>query len=329
MRSYPRCDAAIAATERARTCLWTRRSNGLKSLRRRVCDGLLAEVRPGMFVRRTYWDSLGFRERIMHVLRSVTARHPHWVIGGISAAAVWGLNETYAMHSHVHVMIDEHSRTRDRGCYRFHHADGIQGELHDGVFVTSLMRTVFDCIRTLPFPDALAICDAALRDHRLDPDDLRRFIDEHPKYKGVGRARIVAAYADRRSENGGESIARAWFIAWGYAVPQLQREFRDPMTGRSIRVDYMWSLPGDRIVIGELDGREKYTNPDMLGANDAVDAVLKEKERESSIQLMYPQASLVRFSFQQLVEQPGIVRRKLDAAGVPRVSDGLPADMMR
>lgn len=329
MRSFPRLDAAVSASERDRQCLWTRRSNGLKSLRRRVGDGSLIEVRPGLFVRSAYWDALGHRERIMHVLRTVTSKHPHWVLGGISAAAVWGLNETYIMHEHVHVMIDGHARTRDRGIYRFHHAANVTGEMRDGVLVTSLIRTVFDCIRTLPFPEALAICDAAMRDHRLDPDELRRFIDDHPGYKGVRRARMVLSYADPRSENGGESIARAWFIVWGFAVPLLQHELRDPMTGRSRRVDYLWRLDDGRFVVGELDGREKYANPAMLGGGDAIDAVLAEKERESGIQLAYPRAVFVRFSFRQLMEQPGIVRRKLDAAGVPRVSDGFDEDMMR
>ncbi|NMN00101.1 CTP synthase [Bifidobacterium sp. DSM 109958] len=189
--------------------MWTRRSNGLKSLRRRVADGSLIAVRPDMFARREYWDALGYRERIMHTLRAVTARHPNWILCCISAATVWGLSETYALHEFVHVAIDGHSRTRDRGYYRFHYVANVRGELRDGVLVTPLLQTVFDCIRMLPFPEALAICDAALRDLHLDSGDLARFIDEKAGHKGVRRARIVAHHADPRSENGGESIARA------------------------------------------------------------------------------------------------------------------------
>ncbi|NMN00100.1 hypothetical protein G1C96_0677 [Bifidobacterium sp. DSM 109958] len=91
----------------------------------------------------------------------------------------------------------------------------------------------------------------------------------------------------------------------------------------------MWLLDNGRIVIGELDGRAKYANPDMLGEGDAVDAVLEEKERESNIQLLRRGIVFVRWSFRQLIEQPDVVRRKLDAAGVPRTSQGLGQDALR
>lgn len=302
-------------------CLWTRRSNGMQSLRGRVKDGTVLEVRPGMFVRPAYWEALTYAERILHILRTVCARHPNWVLSHISAAAAWGLNATYTMHDCVHVATDEHRRTRDRGCYRFHHLADVQGESRDGMLVTPLLQTVFDCMRTLPFPEALAICDAALREYGVALSDVQAFLAGKQRYKGIGRARIVASYADARSENGGESIARAWLILWGYDLPELQVEFRDPVTGRNRRADFVWPLDNGRMIIGELDGREKYENPIMLGNVDTVDAVLAEKERESNLQLlggMTGNVVVVRFSFRELIECPDVVRHKLDMVGVPK-----------
>lgn len=329
MKRFSRLEKALDSAEKARSCLWTRRSNSLQSLWGRVREGTLLAVRPDMFVRVAYWAALSYIERILHILRAVISRRPNWVLSHISAAAVWGLNATYAMHRFVHLAIDKHTRTRDRGYFRFHHIPDIKVETHNGLPVTPLMQTVFDCIRTLPFPEAVAICDAALRQYRMNPDELQQFIADHAGYKGVQRARLVADHADSRSENGGESIARAWMIMWGFKPPELQREFDDPVTGQRRRADYVWHLDDGRTIIGELDGREKYVNRDMIDGADSVDAVLAEKERESNIQLLMDRTVFVRIPFRQVLEQPEVVQRKLDLAGVPRGSAPLDNNLLQ
>lgn len=50
---------------------------------------------------------------------------------------------------------------------------------------------------------------------------------------------MIASYADGLSENGGESRFRAFFIAYGFPVPELQVEFRDPLDPSQVfRVDF-------------------------------------------------------------------------------------------
>lgn len=310
----------------------TRDMQGRRAIQRRVRSGELLEIRHGLFARPDYWNALPYWDRIMHVLRAVSARHPRWVLCGVSAAAVWRLNATYLLHDRVHVAVDVSNKSSDRGCLRFHYIADPQTVVCNGIPVTGLMQTVFDCMRSLPFAHALTICDAALRDRGLDADDMARFLDTRRGCAGIARARRIWGFADGRSENGGESTLRAWLIERGYAIPDLQRWVDDPVSGSRYRVDFAWDLPGGGVVALELDGREKYVNPSMVKGGDAVGTVLAEKERESNI-LLGDGIRIVRVSFRELTDAPWAVSRKLELAGVPHaeapVIPGVPANWNR
>lgn len=101
-----------------------------------------------------------------------------------------------------------------------HWADLEEGEARDGV--TSPLRTVLDCARTLPFDEALAIADSALRSRMVDRAELRRAA---AKVAGPGAAwaRRVAAHANGKAANPLESVIRALAIEEGFdLIPQLQ-----------------------------------------------------------------------------------------------------------
>ncbi len=130
----------------------------------------------------------------------------------------------------------------------------------DGVRVTPF-GAVEDCLLRAPFSYGLAIADSALRAKGVSRDDFceRLRMDCEGKC-GYRRAQVIASYADGLSENGGESRFRAFFIAYGFPVPGLQVEFRDPLDPSQVfRVDYFWRLEDGTCVIGELDGKGKYT----------------------------------------------------------------------
>ncbi|KAB8288244.1 hypothetical protein [Bifidobacterium avesanii] len=322
MRRSNKLERALAEAERAQTCLWTRDRALKRVIDGRLACGELLAVRDDLFVRPSYWASLTYWQRIMHMLRAVAERRPDWPLCQISAAAVWRLHGTYTMHDRVHVAVDDRTCTRNRSYFRFHHLKDARAEIRDGILVTSLMQTVFDCIRTLRFPPALAICDAAMRLYGLARDELATFIDERAGHKGVEQARLVASHADPRSENGGESIARAWMLIWGYEPPELQYEIVDPVSRRLWRTDFKWTRHDGATIIGELDGREKYVNPDMIKGADAIDTILAEKEREGDLRLL-GNTVFVRFTFNEVVHAPELVRRRLDLAGVPRAAEPL------
>jgi very-short-patch-repair endonuclease len=73
--------------------------------------------------------------------------------------------------------------------------------------VTDPYRTVIDCARDLPFPQALAVADSALR-HGLDPDRLREMA-LRVRTTGRQKALRVVEAMDARAANPFESVLRA------------------------------------------------------------------------------------------------------------------------
>lgn len=85
--------------------------------------------------------------------------------------------------------------------------------------VTTPLRTVIDCARRLPFDEALAIADSALRSGLVTPDDLTWAI---VRGAGADAVRRVFRYADGRAANAFESVLRALCIEAGLDVePQV------------------------------------------------------------------------------------------------------------
>ena len=89
--------------------------------------------------------------------------------------------------------------------------------------VTGFVRTVVDCAIKLPFDEALAIADSALRAEAVTVSQLRAAAGS-VRGPGAGRVRRVAASADARAANPFESCLRAIALATdGLRVrPQFQ-----------------------------------------------------------------------------------------------------------
>jgi very-short-patch-repair endonuclease len=88
--------------------------------------------------------------------------------------------------------------------------------------VTSPVRTVLDCARTLPFDEALAVADSALRSGDVLPDELDAAA-RTCRSPGVRRAREILRHADARAANPFESALRAVVLQAGLTgfIPQL------------------------------------------------------------------------------------------------------------
>lgn len=86
--------------------------------------------------------------------------------------------------------------------------------------VTTPLRTVVDCARALPFDEALAIADSALRSGKVTRDELDA-IDV--RGAGADAVRRVLRHADGRAANPFESVLRALCIEAGLdVVPQME-----------------------------------------------------------------------------------------------------------
>lgn len=99
-----------------------------------------------------------------------------------------------------------------RGSRHVKYVDLGHHELATGV--TSPVRTVIDCARFLPFDEALAVADSALRSLDVSRRALERAAEE-VKGKGAAQARRVAAEADGRAANPFESVLRALVLESG------------------------------------------------------------------------------------------------------------------
>jgi hypothetical protein len=129
-----------------------------------------------------------------------------------------------------------------------------------GLRLTSLARTVVDLGRSLPFDQAVAAGDAALR-MGCPQDELADVLDLSRGRPGVTGARRVVNFSDARSESPGESVSRVVFHR---------------LVGRS---DFCWE---EERTLGEFDGKVKYGR--LLKPGESVqDVVLREKRREDAM----------------------------------------------
>jgi hypothetical protein len=207
-----------------------------------------------------------------------------------SGAAVWRLPILGAWPTRVHVMKPRGSDARSTASIVRHSAvvpftPVTIGDLH----VTPLSSTVVDLAASLPFAAGVAVADAALRrsthpiglEHlgTVDRDRLLAELTRIPLTHGAARAARVVEFADGAADRPGESVSRVSMLRAGLSAPLLQV----PLVGASGQewtVDFYWP---DFNVIGEFDGKVKYTDPAFLRGRTSEQALYDEKLREDDL----------------------------------------------
>jgi very-short-patch-repair endonuclease len=179
------------------------------------------------------------------------------------------------------------------------YADLGDGEVMDGV--TAPGRTVLDCARKLPFGEALAVADSALREGAVSPDELRCGAAELRGPRSTA-ARRVAVYADGRAANPFESVLRAIVLDSGVldVVPQVPVTTRT-MTFRPDLVDVR------RRVVIEADSWAWHRDQRTHG-RDCV--------RHSA--LAVAGWLVLRFTWEQVMHSPAYVRAVVEEAAALR-----------
>ena len=115
---------------------------------------------------------------------------------------------------------NRHLRDTQRVGVRPHHANLRPADVRHGVTIP--LRTVVDCARSLPFDEALAVADSALRARDVTRAELHEAADRAVG-PGARQLRRVAAHASRRAANPFESVLRALCIEEGFDLaPQLE-----------------------------------------------------------------------------------------------------------
>jgi hypothetical protein len=126
------------------------------------------------------------------------------VLSHLSAAAHLGLSVLVQPEA-VHVTVPRNAHLRARDGLVVHRSDLLADEATR--VATRPLRTVLDCAAALPFAEALAVADSALREGLVRPEDL---LDAARERRGPGRRAVlrVAGEADGDAANPFESALR-------------------------------------------------------------------------------------------------------------------------
>lgn len=193
---------------------------------------------------------------------------------------------------------------RDSGGFDLHRADlgpdDVEGD------VTSVDRTLLDCLRTLPFDEGLAVADSALR--AGVPAARLLAIARDAAGPGSRMARRVAGAADGRAANPFESALRAIAVPVPGLEVQPQVAIRDPVfLGRPDLVD-------ERLkIILEADSFEWHG-----GRGD-----LRRDARRYN-QFIARGWLVLRFAWEDVMFDPAGVRQVLEAVVAERTQQACP-----
>ena len=296
-------------------CLHAKTDAERQSLRRLVRKGLVCSPSRGLFVRAEDWRSLNSRARALMIIRSMSAMHPDWVFCDVSAAVVHGLAVSFHLLGQVHIAVPKSRHGRSTAKVIRHSTGSCPVVQVGGIKVTSLPRTVLDCLCGRSFAEGLVIADSALRMSGATATSFEGTLRRLGRgLHGIRHALSTLSHADPRSESGGESLARALMIEFGFRLPELQVTVRSTLgDGHFYRPDFMWRLPSG-IVYGEFDGREKYVDPAMTHGASAASVMADERLRESRLSAT---GRIMRFCYADL-RSPARLARLLDGFGIPR-----------
>ncbi|TDD45437.1 DUF559 domain-containing protein [Kribbella antibiotica] len=259
-----------------------------RAIRAALCGGEIRRVSKGVYALPQAPPALA------------AARSHGGVVSHLSAAQHWGFGVINApLLPHVTLQPKQVRRRTGLPC-TLHWAD--VPALDD---VTTPIRTVLDCIRTLPLAESLAVSDSALRSGALSEDEL---LDAAARLRGPHRRRIqrVVSLADKRAESVLESALRAITIEAGFEdfVPQVPVQDRD----FSARID----LANLRLRLGlEADGFEHHGSRQALA-----------KDCRRHVQLTIRGWRILRFSWEDIMyDQEWVVHAVRQASGLPPLAN--------
>ena len=257
-------------------------------------SGVLFSIRRGWFMDTADRESLRPEQRHhAHVIAVARDASGSAVMSHASAAVLWGL-PLYAMRlARVHMTTPSPRRISSAPDV-FRHVAPLpisDVTVRSGIRCTTLSRTVFDLIRALTPPAAVALADAAERQMaerqwEWDMDavlswrrELAARLTAAGGARGIRQARWVADFADGRAQLPGESVSRLHLHRLGFAAPDLQVPVDGPR-GTRYFVDFGLA---DVRSFGEFDGKTKYLDEALRSGRTLEQVLLAEKQREDWI----------------------------------------------
>lgn len=292
----------------------------LSAFYRAVGRGDFVSVARGVYLESDLWHALDRHDRYRTLIKAAAITDQSAVFSHHSAAALWRLPWVGDWPRRVHAVVPP----RAGGCSTslvIRHTTGNQESpaTIDGLAVTPLARTVVDVASVATFEQSVAAADAALRRtaHPLSDiprtfltrEDLEGELDRIPLTHGARKAWEVIEFSNGLADRPGESVSRVSMFRARLPMPELQVELAG-VSGRIWHVDFWWP-PSN--LIGEFDGKWKYTDPEFRRGRTSAQVLLDEKDREDDLRAAGH--GFARWAWSVAVS-PAKLRDRLRAAGL-------------
>jgi hypothetical protein len=263
-----------------------------KELARALDEGVLRRLKRGTYSTPLTTEAaerwVAIRTEHIDRLATELQRRPGHVGSHTTAAVVHGLAVTVAPASPVELtVVTGYQTSRREDGVVLHHADSTYAELVTvgGLRITSVDRTVADCLRTRRLPHGVALLDDALRRGLTTRERVLTALRAQIRWRGRPRALAALRLADVRRESWLESFSFVTLHERGLPmlVPQVVvLDEKDDFVGRT---DGFLTRHG---VFGEADGLGKYfldADPFADGYAESVAAALEqEAERHEALE---------------------------------------------
>lgn len=295
-------DQQFKKAEAQHMCLAPTSKQILRALMRRLEEGSVLRPHKGLYARTQYWEKIDKHERMRHIIRAISTKHPTWTFSHSSAALLHDLEVSNMILWPINYTVAKTCSARKTHQMLPHRRRHVVPLPINGARATSLEQTVIDCATSYSFAYGLSIADSALHLGLTSKERLASCLGSLKKLRNKSMAKRVIEHADSRCDNGGESYIRALMIENNLPTPELQvpvPNIYEP--GHFYYVDFMFTRDDGVRVAMELDGADKYQNAAMTKGRKTADIIRAERQREAAITSQNIQ--VVRFGFRQACNQ--------------------------
>lgn len=247
-----------------------------------VRAGVLRRVRRGAYVDAATYDAADTGGLHRLVAEAVSRQAKTRVVVSHSSAVPFHDGPTWGLPLDVaHVTRPDGRAGRAEAGVRQHRGILLDGDVvvRRGVEVMSATRTALEATTCASTEAGLVVVNDFLRRRLTTIHDLRTRYQPMAQHPFTVRTDLGLRLADDRLDSVAET--RTFFMCYRGGVPRPvpQFEVRDENGDVLARLDFAWPALG---VWLEFDGRQKYVKF-LRGGESVVDAVLREKGRESMI----------------------------------------------
>ena len=218
------------------------------------------ELYKNIYVVREKWFRMNALERHIEICKFILTRRKDLQFSGQSSCAIRNISriDKYDLRPNC---ISENRKHYDLICWRYGKRDS-RAETIDGLSVASPERTICDLAKYDSPASLLVSINDCLNSKFFKKEDLLNELEAHKNRKWQNRIKGMLDYASDKCDSALETYAWIAIHEAGYKLPMQQVSIYDNRTFIG-RVDMLWEIRNRKIVL-ELDGRIKYSNPDVI-----------------------------------------------------------------